>query len=269
MSKKEVLIKVAIVIGTALVASATTAIIFCFVLDNKDKEVAEVPAHVVTNEVEQAEVKNEDTGEVKTYVTGGTATIATTSGESIPVTISNTMYNISDNYLSIIAEGFGSDTEVKAPNTVITGDKPSITESLTSINAAPFSDIFGIYTQIFGAEYVGEDESVIWSPAYTKLVTGEFPEELPDNYVCNDSVTFEKDGITWTCFDVSFTTDYTNYYDEDGNELAEEDVVKNIIPTQQLACYSDTEDPVEILVYSEDNNVDTEVAMLKEFLQVK
>ena len=260
-----------LLIGSCVILSACVGVGAALaVIKLSAKNSTNIPETVTTvTELEQAEVVNEDTGEVKTYITGGTATLSTSSGETINLKIADDMYNISNDYLSILAQGFGVSKAVTAPNTVITGNMPSVTQSMTSINAAPFSDIIGIYKQIFGEEYVGEDTSIIWSPAYTMLKTGEFPETLPDNYSCEEVTTFESNGITWTCFNVSFSTDYTNYYDSDGNPIPEEDIVRNVIDTQHLACYSDTEDPIEILVYEENNNVDTELSMVKEFLKME
>lgn len=216
-----------------------------------------------------AEVTDNTTGEVKTYVAGGEAIIRTTSGEEIPVKIADDQYLISEDYLSILAKGFGTTETIKADNLVITGNKPSVTQSLTSVNAATFNDIFEIYCQIYGEEFRSEGVEGIWSPAYTLMHTGSLPEDLPDNYTVEEYGEITHNDITWKFYEVNYETDETIYTDAAGNELPEEEVVPNIVHTQFLVAYSDTEDPVEVMCYEENNNTDNQYKMILDFLKVE
>ena len=224
---------------------------------------------VTTEEAPAMEVTDEDTGEVKTYVAGGEAVIKTASGETIPVKVAEDQYLISEDYLSILAKGFGTTKKIVANNLVITGDKPSVTQSMTSINAATFSDIFEIYCQIYGEEFRQEGVEGIWSPAYTLMKTGELPAELPDDYSAEEYGEVVYEGIRWKFYEVIYSTDNTVYADANGNPLPEEEVVPNIMRTQFLVAYSDTEDPVEIMCYEENCNTETQYKMICDFLQVK
>ena len=215
-----------------------------------------------------AEVTDEETGEVKTYFTGGTATINTSSGESIDVKIADNQYLISEDYLEILAKGFGSDAKIVADNLVITGDKPSVTQSTDSVNAATFSDIFNIYCQIYGEDFRSNGVEAIWSPAYTLMVTGELPEQLPDDYSAKPYGVLEHNGITWKFYEVAYSTDETIRTDISGNALPEDQIIPNVLHTQFLVAYSDTEDPVEIMCYQKDNNTDVQYAMICDFLQI-
>lgn len=260
--KKSIIFATSLMVVVVGVSALTSYLTTRTMLKNADP----APAVSETTELSQAEVLHEDTGEVLTYTTGGTATINTESGESIDVIIANDQYDISADYLSILAKGFGTSAEITADNLVITGDKPSVTQSVNSINAAPFSDIFDIYCQIYGEEFEAEGVEGIWSPAYTYMKTGELPEGVPDNYIVEDYSTINTEGIEWKLYNVNYDTDTTQYLDASGNPLPEEEVVPTSMHTQFLVAYSNTEDAIEIMCYEENNNPEVQLQMIKDFL---
>lgn len=196
---------------------------------------------------------------------GGTATITTSDGEIFTYNIPEDHYNITSSYLATVAQVYGV-ASVSAPNLIITGDGPSVTDSKGSINASTFSNTKSIYSQIFGQDFDSLPDESVYSPAYEYILNGEIPESADDSYTVKEFDAIEKDGVTYRVVSVDYDTDYTEYEDADGNTIEEPEM--NIVHTHNLSAYSDTNDTIELIAYTADNDTDVEYQMLKDFIGV-
>lgn len=197
---------------------------------------------------------------------GGTATITTEQGQAFEYTIPSDHYNITSNYLSTVATVYGVDS-ITAPNIVITGDGESVTDSQCSINASTFSNTRSIYEQIFDKEMLNDPESSVYSPAYGYILNGEAPDGTDESYVFKRLDDIVKDGVTYKVVTVDYDTDYTVYVDEEGNTI--ENPEKNIVHSHNTSAYSDTEDVIEIIAYTANDDVDKEYDLIKSFIGVE
>lgn len=168
-------------------------------------------------------------------------------------------YSLSDQYIDTLKTYYGV-TEMSAENMVVCGDGDTTAGSTVMINAAPLSEIANMLTQMYGEEVNAVDLSK--SEAYTYMTTGKLPEELPDNYKINLIDTYKVDDITYKAYEVSYDTTYTL------DESAVSGNNTEVVNTHQITVYSDTEDPVEIIIYMNEWDKDTGISILKEFLQI-
>lgn len=214
-------------------------------------ESTEVAANVETN-VEQ----NTYNTDIKEW------NLKTTSGEEIKLYTPDKYYSLSDQYLESLAEYYGLE-EIKSDSIAVIGNSTSTYTSDTIINVDTISDVSNMLAQVYGEELTEKD--VVESEAYVYMKTGELPEDVPDNYTIEEVNKYTVDGVTYTAYEVNYDTTYTNESEDDTDTEAESTVVH----TQQIACYSDTEDAVEIIIYQESFDRDYAITILKELLGVE
>lgn len=171
-------------------------------------------------------------------------------------------YSLSDQYLENISEYYGVEN-LTSDTIAMMGDNSELYSSNTVISVDVISDVANIMKQIYGDDF-NEDE-LVTSEAYTYMTTGELGDDLPLNFEIDEVGTYEVDGVTFKSYNVQYDTEYAT--SESVSENATEDVTT--VHTQQLVCYSDTEDPIEIVIYQTNFNREEAVNYLKEFLGVK
>ena len=165
-------------------------------------------------------------------------------------------YSLSDQYLENLANYYKSEAEIKSSSVVVVGDKDTPYASETLINADTISDVSNILSQLYGDEY--DASQVTESEAYVYLKTGKLPDKLPDNYTIDEVERVDVDGVTYVVYDINYDN---TYKDEDGKDT--------VVHTQQLSCYSVTEDDaVEIILYQSEFNKEQALAVLHQFLGV-
>lgn len=218
----------------------------------------------VTTQIVLKKVGETNVSEVKT-----SGSIAAEDSSKLIYNVPEGMYDITSVYVDTLSSSLGLGSKLSCPNTVILGNAESLTESTTSIMAAPFSDVYSLCSQIYGDDFTSKGKEEVYTPAYILASTGKLPDDLDEDYKVTDlKKTVVSGGLTFYCYEVTDVEDYTVYVDENGNKIPEDEVEPAIVTTQFLAAYSLNEDPVEIIVYHKDNNVDEEYKLLKNFLGV-
>ena len=76
----------------------------------------------------------------------------------------------------------------------------------------------------------------------------------------------ESNGIEYVIYEVQYDTVY--YLSEVSSEEEAEDAETTTVHTQELACYSKTDDSVEIILYMESFDLDTALDFLHQFLGI-
>lgn len=239
------------------VTAFTTTYIFIEVKGvNKDTAVTDSPV-VVESAV---------TGNQSTVDLGGDRSMILSDGTVLKFNVPDNMYDITAVYLDVLTTSTGASTPIVANNTIITGNAATISESVDSINASTFSDIYNMYVQMYGEEFMSGGIESVHTPTYTYMTTGSLPADLDASYSIKEEATYKVGDVTYKAYSVSYDTDTTQYYAEDGSLLPEDEVVPTSVNTSFLAVYSDTEDAVEIMIYERENNLDNQLRMLREFI---
>lgn len=205
-----------------------------------------------------------DAGVTAPTETGGDWTLTTAQGKEITYHIPAEHYNLTDEYLALVPSSLGLSNAVTAENFLITGDSQSVNTSVDSINIATFSELYNLYEQLYGEAFTQEGIEAVYSPAYTYAMQGSIPEDAPENYEIEELDSITNGDVTYRVFNVNYDTSYTYTTDADGNALDTPET--QTVHTQHLAAYSDTEDAVEIVVYSSDNTPESESKLLDEFI---
>ncbi len=203
------------------------------------------------------------------------------SGEEVSYHTPEGFYSLTDQYIENLKSYYQSDS-ITSDSMICVGDKDTPYDSGTVINANKLSDISNMLKQLYGDEF--KEEDVVQSEAYTYMTTGKLPEELPDNYKIDEIDTYTVDGIEYVAYEVNYDMTYqledeetsteetpTEYTDESLSQESTEESTEpseTTVHTQQVCCYSKTDDSVEILIYQSEFNRDEAVKLLKEFLGV-
>lgn len=183
------------------------------------------------------------------------------SGKELTFNTPETFYSLSDQYVDNLKEYYGVDS-ININELAVVGDKSSLYDTNTVINASALSTVSSILSEIYGDAFDTED--VVMSEAYTYMTTGSLPEALPLNYKIDEVDTYTIEGVNFKVYEVNYDTEYVD------DTVSENDSSgKTTVHTQQLACYSDTEDPIEVILYQTNFNREEAVNYLKEFLGVK
>ena len=185
------------------------------------------------------------------------------SGETITLHTPSDFYSLSDQYISNLSDYYGVDdldTDI-----VVVGDNVNTFSCNTIINADALSDVSGMLKQIYGDSY--DESDVVTSEAYTYMTTGELPEDLPLNYTCEEIATYTVDGIDFVAYEVNYDTEYVNEESTESVESTEEaEPSTTTVHTQQIACYSKTDDSLEIIIYQNEFDKEAALEALEEFI---
>lgn len=188
--------------------------------------------------------------------------LTTDSGETVKFTTPDGFYSLSDQYLDNLKTYSGVDT-LESDDMIVVGDEDSVYSSNTVINVDTLSNVSNMLRQLYGDSY--DAESMTLSEAYVYMTTGELPDDVPLNYEIEEIKTYEVNGITYKCYEVNYDTEYeSESADEESTETGTE-----IVHTQQIACYSNTEDAIELICYQTTFNRDEALGYIEEFLGVK
>ena len=200
---------------------------------------------------------------------------STDSGEKVHYYTPNGYCSLTDQYLDNLKEYYSA-SAITSDSMVVVGDAASPYDAKTIINANKLSDTFNMLKQLYGEDF--DADEMIEAEALTYTKTGKLPDELPLNYKLEELETYEIDGIKYHTYEVNFDTEYeveSDNSDEaaegsvnDGQQNEKEETKKEIVHTQQISCYSDTEDPIEIIVYQTEFSRENAVKALEEFLGV-
>ena len=187
-----------------------------------------------------------------------TVTLSLNSGEDIVLHVPTGHYKTSGDFVNTIVNTYGVDS-VDLSRTLFTGSSNTLFGSEQAINCMAFSNLTEILTDL-GVEDVS---AVEYSTAYTYMKTGEItPGEYEENYKLEELEAITCGSITYRVFEVYYETP-TTVVDPETNE----EVVTSMT-TNCLQVYSDTEDTLEIIIYTGDYNRETALDLLKQFLGI-
>lgn len=251
---------------TAIIYTIIMAIVFSNVLSGKGSNTNSDKKEKVadsTESVDNTELKNNDFVKYNTDVKDWDITLD--SGEKVKYNTPEGFYSLSDQYLDNLKTYYKVD-KLKSDSLVVVGDKNTPYDSDTIINADKLSDVNDMLSQLYGDDY--KEEEVQQSEAYTYMKTGKIPDDAPDNYKIDEVETVKVDGIEYVIYEVNYDTTYENTSDSTKSTESTE-AATSTVHTQQLACYSKTDDAMEIIVYQTKFNKDSALKYLKEFLGAK
>ena len=260
-NKKVLKLAIAVILYTAFVACITYVIAINVSDKSTDVTVSESSTNVneVTEEpeasVEEPEISVEDlkTSEVDSDVT--TADLTLSDGSTYTFYIPEGHKYITDNYVANIMHAYDTASEISSDNIIVTGNGDSIFNSVESISATTISSLKQLMYSLYGNDINVDD--LAYSEAYTYMKTGEIPDTKLKDYSIEEVNTIVVDDVTYKAYMVSY------YMDVEGNGN-EDDYVKN----EQLMCYSDTDDAIEIIVYTGDSDQEHAMDLLCTFLGV-
>ena len=201
---------------------------------------------------------------VKAYETGiQLADFKWENGESVRLNTPKNFYSLTDQYIDSLYEYYG----VTMPSTdqmFVVGDTTDTASCNVMINAASLSTADLMLSSIYSDEY--DSSTDLYSEVYTYMTTGSLPEELPDDYYLCDYGTVVVDGVSYHVYDKYYTMTYTYYDEEDTAQVSPQTLE---VPNYEFVAYSDTEDPVEIITFLVDYDVQKAYNYLCEFIGVE
>ncbi len=174
------------------------------------------------------------------------------------------MYSLTDQYMENLASYYEKD-DLKSESMIVVGDATVPYSSKTVINANKLSDVKNILNQVYADKEDYKSDEILDSDAYIYMKTGEIPKDAPKNYEIAEIDSVKVDGVTFKTFAVEYDTEYEN--EETSTDDKDKEPV--IVHTQQLACYTDTEDAIEILVVQEEYDQEKGIELLHEFIGAK
>lgn len=227
------------------------------------------PENVIDTNVGVSE-KSEDTPDNTTQLDDGSTITSYNTGikdwkmktgdKELTFNTPDDFYSLSDQYVDNLKEYYSVD-EIDAKNLVIVGNNTSLYEASTVINASTLSGVSSMLNQIYDDDF--NEEDIISSEAYTYMTTGSLPKELPLNYKIDEVATYTIEDVNFIVYEVNYDTEYTN------NTVSSNDAGDvTTVHTQQLACYSDTEDAIEIILYQTEFDRENALTYLEQFLGV-
>ena len=181
-------------------------------------------------------------------------------GSSVTFKTPSNFYSLTDQYLDEMCEYYGVD-DLPLDNIFVVGDATATNECTAMINVASLSTADDLLSSIYGEQY--DSSTDLKSEVLTYIETGALPEELPDNYYLCELDGISVEGITYRVFDKYYTSSYTYYEEED---TAEVDPKTIEIPYYEMVAYSDTEDPIEVIIYMVEYNKETAYRLFTEFV---
>ena len=254
-NKKVLKLTIAVILYTAFVACITYVIAIKVYDKSTDVTVSgnSVDVNEVTEKPEETSVEDLKTSEVDTDVT--TANLTLSDGSTYTFYIPEGHKYITDNYVANIMQAYDTASDISSDNIIVTGNGDSIFNSVESISATTISSLKQLMYSLYGTDINVDD--LAYSEAYTYMKTGEIPETKLIDYSIEEVNTIVVDDVTYKAYMVSY------YMDVEGNGN-EDDYVKN----EQLMCYSDTDDAIEIIVYTGDSDKERAMDLLCTFLGV-
>lgn len=195
--------------------------------------------------------------EHKSYVTDTKDwTITTESGETMKFYTPDGWYSLTDQYVDNLASYYN--VEVDETNLVCVGNNAAQYQSTATVNMATLSKLHEIMEIMYADDENVNVDDLQYSEAYIYMTTGSLPEGVGDSYTIEEKDTIEKDGITYRSFLVGYDTEY--YTDDTKTETT-------TVHTDELMCYSDTKDAVEIVVYMSEWDTDEALKYLHTFIE--
>lgn len=175
---------------------------------------------------------------------------------SAPVTfnIPEEHYYLTQSYIDTVAQTYGIDATLACNNLIVTGNADSVYGAEEAINATTISGLRQLMSELYGDTV--DIDALAYSEAYQYMVTGNIPETSLLNYSIELVDTIEKDGVTYKAYHVS--------YDVDSYGTGKEE---DYIHSEQLMCYSDTEDTIEIIIYTGEYNQARALELLHTFIE--
>ena len=242
---------VAFILYTVLIVSITCAVTTKML----SKDNVEETSVVNTNSTETSSEPTEDVEIVEEDVDVVTADLVLSDGTKYTYNIPKGHNCITANYIDNVVQAYGTEPDIFADNIIVTGDGDSIYNSVESVSATTISSLKSLMRSLYGDDINVDD--LAYSEAYTYMKTGEVPETTLIDYSIE-----EVDTIT--VGDVTYKAYYVSYYIDAEGTGNKDDYIKN----EQLMCYSDTEDVIEIIVYANSNVKERTLELLHDFLGV-
>lgn len=220
-------------------------------------------------ESSETETKNYNTKELKKTIT--------VDGKKITFYAPKEYYSLTDQYLENMGAYYGN-TDVKSDNFYVVGNNQVASSATTLINANTRSDVKELMKQLYPD--FNEDE-MSEAPAYEYMTKGKIPENAPDNFEIEELGTFKVDGVTYKVYHNSYDTTYevgdspesaSDDFKSEGEDKDKEKTEKpktEVVHTDEVCAYSDTKDPIEILVYQEVFDKDKALELVKGFVGAK
>lgn len=192
--------------------------------------------------------------------------LATSSGESFTFYTPEGYYSLADQYIDNLLSYYAVDgIDAK---TAVVGDNVNPYTCNTIISADTLSNVSTMLKTIYADDY--DPDLISVSEAYTYMTTGELPDELPLNYTIEEAATYTVNGIDFVAYEVNYDTEYPNETESvESTEISENETEPTVMHTQQILCYSDTEDAVEIVISQATFDRDEALSKLQEFLGVE
>lgn len=242
-------------------AGMCTAMLICIAI----YAVALHPKESTTPATDVSENESSTTGETETeteaeeeksYDTTITSkTVELNSGETFTFHTPSGYFSLTDQYMDSIGDYYDVDV-LNSDTMFVVGDNKDQTLADTIINVDIMSDLPNVFSQLYGKTYTAEE--VDKSTTYKYMTTGEIPEDAEDDYKVNEIDDFEVSGIKFKTFAVSYSN---TYQDEDGND--------QVLETKEIDCYSsNTDDPIEIVMYQTNYDEEAAVKIIREFCGV-
>ena len=247
-------------------AGAFLSAILCFCIfifsDSSSENVIDAIVDVSekSEDTSDSAAQLDDGSTIKSYDTGIKDWKIKTGDKELTFNTPDGFYSLSDQYVDNLKEYYSAD-ELDSKDLVIVGDNTSLYEASTVINASTLSGVSSMLNQIYGDDF--KEEDIIYSEAYTYMTTGSLPKELPLNYKIDEVATYTIEDVNFIVYEVNYDTEYTN------DTVSSNDVEDaTTVHTQQLACYSDTEDAIEIILYQTEFDRENALTYLEQFLGV-
>lgn len=249
----------------ALCASFLAVVVYNGILV-KDLKQIKNSVNNVTVESTESESKEPET-ELVQYNTHKTNWVMKLdSGEQLTFKTPKNFYSLTDQYLENLSSYYNGN-DVSSDSVIVVGDSDTPYQSKTLINCDKLSDISDMLSQLYGEDY--DPSEVVQSEAYIYMTTGKIPDNAADNYKIDEIETFKVGDVEFVAYEVNYDT---TYKDETGKEKTENETEvaeDQTVHTQQISCYSKTDDAVEIIIYQTEFNRDEAMKLLKEFCGVK
>lgn len=229
----------------ALTATWVLILVYCFALAPNT-----VNESTVSSDTTESETKSYNTT-IKDWK------VKTDSGEEFTFHTPDGYYSLSDQYLDEMYSYYGA--QLESDSIIVIGDSTDTTSVSNYINANTLSDVSNMLEQLYGDEY-SEDEMVV-SEALHYMQNGELPTELPLNYTINEIKTFDVNDTIFHVYSVAYDIEYVIESDDESTEAST--YTQHV---EQVLCYSETEDPIEIVVTQTVFDEDEAIELLTEFL---
>lgn len=258
MNKNTLKLIVAVILYTAIVAGITCAITVK-VISPSTVVTDTVTVSSNTIDVQEAikepetSVENLKITEVDNDVT--TADLTLSDGSTYTYNIPEGHKYITENYVENIMQAYDTASGISCDNIIVTGNGDSIFDSVESVSATTISGLKQLMHSLYGDDINVDD--LAYSEAYIYMKTGEVPETNLIDYSIEEVSKIAVDDVTYTAYNVGY------YIDVEGTGN-KDDYVKS----EQLMCYSDTEDAIEIIIYTGDNDQERAMELLHDFLGV-